>query len=286
MMSVDEAGMLYRMFSGSGWSAAIVIGLIFLAALFFIKGKKKIIPAVVAALFLMVYLISLGISETASSVAPTQAGSAPVAITASKSIVESDPGCIPDYSGLDYIELNGGKPCFNEWDLANIEGEHYSDLDSLGRCGTAYALLDRSMMPTKKREEMDNIKPSGWRQRKYEGLVDADPPFLYNRSHLIARALAGEEANEKNLITGTRYMNATTMLPWEEMVMQYMREHDNHVLYRVTPYFKDDELLARGVEMEAYSVEDNGRLSYHVFVYNVQPGIELDYATGRNWLKK
>ncbi len=201
----------------------------------------------------------------------------------SKSIVESDPGSIPDYFGEDYVVLNDGKTCFNEWDLENITGEHYSDLDSLGRCGTAYALLDRSMMPTGKREEMGHIKPTGWRQRKYEGLVDADPPFLYNRSHLIARALAGEEANEKNLITGTRYMNATTMLPWEEMVMDHIRDTDGHVLYRVTPYFKGSELLARGVEMEAYSVEDAGRLCYHVFVYNVQPGIVLDYATGKNY---
>ncbi len=203
----------------------------------------------------------------------------------SKSIAESDPGSIPDYSGEDCIELNGGKPCFNSWDLENITGEHYSDLDSLGRCGTAYALLDKTMGATGKREDMSHIKPSGWRQRKYEGLVDADPPFLYNRSHLIARALAGEEANEKNLITGTRYMNATTMLVWEEMVMQYIEDTGNHVLYRVAPYFKGDELLARGVEMEAYSVEDKGQLCYHVFVYNIQPGIELDYATGKNWIQ-
>ena len=204
----------------------------------------------------------------------------------SMSIAESDPESIPDYSGEDVIKLNDGIPCFNAWDLEMISGEHYSELDELGRCGTAYALLDRSMMPTKKREEIGHIKPSGWRQKKYEGLVDADPPFLYNRSHLIARALAGEEANEKNLITGTRYMNATTMLPWEELVMRYIEDTGNHVLYRVTPYFKDDELLARGVEMEAYSVEDKGRLSYHVFVYNIQPGIELDYATGKNRIKK
>lgn len=116
--------------------------------------------------------------------------------------------------------------------------------------------------------------------------MDADPPFLYNRSHLIARALAGEEANEKNLITGTRYMNATTMLPWEEIVMDYIEDTDNHVLYRVTPYFKGDELLSRGVEMEAYSVEDKGRLCYHIFVYNIQPGIELDYMTGNNQVQK
>ena len=204
----------------------------------------------------------------------------------SKSIVESDPESIPDHSDKDYIILNGGVPSFNEWDIENITGEHYSELDRLGRCGCAYALLDESMMPHKKREDIGHIKPTGWRQRKYEGIVDADPPFLYNRSHLIARALTGQDANEKNLITGTRYMNASTMLPWEEMVMRYIEDNDVHVLYRVTPYFKGDELLARGVEMEAYSIEDKGGLSYHVFVYNIQPGITLDYATGKNWLSK
>lgn len=203
----------------------------------------------------------------------------------SRSIVDSDPSLIPDYSGKDYVILTGGEPGFNAWDLENITGEHYSELDPLGRCGCAYALLDRSMMPHKKREDIGHIKPTGWKQRKYEGLVDADPPFLYNRSHLIARALTGQEANERNLITGTRYMNATTMLPWEEMVMRHIENSDIHVLYRVTPYFKDDELLCRGVEMEAYSVEDKGKLCYHVFVYNVQPGIGLDYKTGANWLK-
>ncbi len=200
----------------------------------------------------------------------------------SVSVVKSAPETIPDYAGEDYIVLCDNIPNFNEWDLKNITGEHYSDLDELGRCGTACALLDVSMRPTKKREDIGHIKPTGWRQKKYEGLVDADPPFLYNRSHLIARALAGEEANEKNLITGTRYFNATTMLVWEEMVMRYMDDTKNHVLYRVTPYFKGDELLSRGVEMEAYSVEDKGRLCFHVFVYNVQPGVELDYKTGYN----
>lgn len=204
----------------------------------------------------------------------------------SKSIVESAPESIPDHSDKDYIILNGGVPSFNEWDIENITGEHYSEPDRLGRCGCAYALLDESMMPHKKREDIGHIKPTGWRQRKYEGIVDADPPFLYNRSHLIARALTGQDANEKNLITGTRYMNASTMLPWEEMVMRYIEDNDVHVLYRVTPYFKGDELLARGVEMEAYSIEDKGGLSYHVFVYNIQPGITLDYATGKNWLSK
>ncbi len=202
----------------------------------------------------------------------------------SLSVVCSDPYSIPDYHGDDYCELNDGKPNFNEWDFENITGEHYSDLDSLGRCGVAYAMLDRSMRPTKKRGDIGHIKPTGWVQNKYPGIVDSDPPYLYNRSHLIAYALAGEDDNELNLITGTRYMNATTMLPWEEQVMRYLDENNNHVLYRVTPYFKGNELVARGVEMEAFSLEDNGEgICYHVFVYNVQPGILIKYATGENW---
>ena len=202
----------------------------------------------------------------------------------SLSVVCSDPYSIPNYHGDDYYVLNDGKPNFNEWDFENITGEYYSDLDRLGRCGVAYAMLDRSMRPTKKRGDIGYIKPTGWVQNKYQGIVDADPPYLYNRSHLIAYALAGEDDNELNLITGTRYMNATTMLPWEEPVMRYLDENDNHVLYRVAPYFKGDELLARGVEMEACSVEDDGEgICYHVFVDNVQPGIILDYDTGENW---
>lgn len=199
------------------------------------------------------------------------------------STVESDPISIPDYSGNDYDVLNNGKPNFNAWDLENITGEHYSDLDSLGRCGTAYAMLDRSMMPVEERSNIGQIKPTGWIQMKYEGIVNSKPPYLYNRCHLIAYALTGQNANEKNLITGTRYMNVNSMLPWEELVMKYLDQSDAHVLYRVTPYFKGKELLARGVEMEAYSVEDHGDgVCFHVFVYNVQPGIELDYTTGKS----
>jgi DNA-entry nuclease len=207
-------------------------------------------------------------------------------INGSSSIVSSDPDSIPEYSGDDYIVLNKGKPNFNEWDLENITGEYYSELDKLGRCGVAYAMLEQSMMPTEKRGEIRQVKPSGWVQEKYEGIVDSDPPYLYNRCHLIAYALTGQNANERNLITGTRYMNATTMLPWEKQVMKYLDNSENHVLYRVTPYFKNNELVARGVELEAYSVEDKGAgLCFHVFVYNVQPGIEIDYSTGESTIE-
>lgn len=205
----------------------------------------------------------------------------------SNSVVDSDPSSIPEYFGEDYIVLNKGIPNFNAWDLENISGEKYSDLDGLGRCGVAYAMLDRSMMPTEERESIGQVKPSGWVQAKYEGIVNSEPPYLYNRCHLIAYALTGQNANEKNLITGTRYMNVTTMLPWEEQVMKYLDDSENHVLYRVTPYFQGEELVARGVELEAYSVEDNGEsLCFHVFVYNVQPGIVIDYRTGESSIEK
>jgi DNA-entry nuclease len=139
-------------------------------------------------------------------------------------------------------------------------------------------------MPTEERGEIGMIRPTGWKQNKYPGIVDSDPPYLYHRCHLIAFALTGQNANEKNLITGTQYMNTEGMLPWELKVMRYLDGSDNHVLYRVTPFFEGYDLLSRGVEMEAYSVEDNGRdVCFHVFVYNVQPGIAIDYRTGENW---
>ena len=148
-------------------------------------------------------------------------------------------------------------------------------------------MLDRTMMPAGERDDIGHIKSTGWVQNKYEGIVDSQPPYLYNRCHLIAYALTGQNANERNLITGTRYMNATTQRYWEKKVMRYLDDSDGHVLYRVTPYFKGNELLARGVEMEAYSVEDRGKsLCFHVFVYNIQPGIVLDYATGENWVER
>ncbi len=201
----------------------------------------------------------------------------------SESIVDSAPENIPDYSGKDYVELNDNKPCYVKYDFSNIKGENYSELDKLGRCGTATVMLDRGMMPTEERGSIGEIKPTGWVQEKYPGIVNSQPPYLYNRCHLIAYALTGQNANELNLITGTRYFNVEGMLPFEEQVMRYLDKSDNRVLYRVSPYFKGKELLARGVEMEAYSIEDDGKgICFHVFIYNVQPGIELDYKTGKS----
>ncbi len=201
----------------------------------------------------------------------------------SLSLVESNPNIIPDHSNNIYVELNNNKPGFTKNDLENIKGESYSELDKYGRCGTAVAMLDQSMMPKEERGSIGMIKPSGWVQKKYPGIIESDPPYLYNRCHLIAYGLTGQNANEMNLITGTRYFNVNGMLPFEEIVMRYLDRSNNHVLYRVSPYFSKDELLSRGVEIEAYSVEDNGDgVCFHVFVYNIQPGIVLNYKTGES----
>lgn len=189
------------------------------------------------------------------------------------------PDSILDYSGEDYIELNGNVPNFTEYDLENIEGERFSPLDRLGRCGPATAMLDRSMMPAEERGDIGTIRPSGWHTVRYDDLIE--DKYLYNRCHLIAYAMTGQNSNELNLITGTRYLNKSGMLPFEIQVLQYLDSTENHVLYRVTPFFRGNDLLARGVEMEAWSVEDHGRgVCFHVFVYNRQPGIVIDYSTG------
>ena len=188
---------------------------------------------------------------------------------------------IPAYSGTPYTEVNGNKPYFTEVDLTTQSFETYSELDSLGRCGVAYANVGQDLMPTEPRGEIGAVKPSGWHLVKYDNV---DGKYLYNRCHLIAYMLAAENANPQNLITGTRYLNVQGMLPFETKVCDYVKNTGNHVLYRVTPIFDGDNLLADGVLMEAYSVEDAGEgISFCVFAYNVQPGIGIDYATGDNW---
>lgn len=188
---------------------------------------------------------------------------------------------IPDYADSDTIVFNYDRPTFTDKEKEEIQGESYSELDALGRCGEAVARLHKSMMPTGERGAIGHIRPSGWHTVKYPDLIK--DRYLYNRCHLIAFALTGQTDNEKNLITGTRHLNAELMLPYEMKVINYLEETDNHVLYRVRPRFKKDELVARGVEMEAWSVEDEGEgLSFHVFVYNVQSGIEIDYKTGES----
>ena len=188
---------------------------------------------------------------------------------------------IPPYQGEAYVVLDENIPRFTE-EEEQFTGEEYHELDDLGRCGPAMALVGIETMPTEERGSIGMIKPSGWHTVKYE-IVSGK--YLYNRCHLIGYQLTGENANEKNLITCTRSMNTTGMLDWENQVADYVKETENHVLYRVTPIFEGDNLLATGVEIEAKSIEDDGKgVRFHVFVCNVQEGIELDYQTGDSHL--
>lgn len=188
---------------------------------------------------------------------------------------------IPDYSDQIYIKINNNIPYFNEDEYTTEAFERYSNLDEKGRCGVAFANICKEIMPPEgdKRGDISSVKPTGWKQEKYDG------EYLYNRCHLIGYQLSDEDANEQNLITGTRYFNVKGMLPFENEVANYIEEHEeNHVLYRVTPDFKENNLLASGVEIEAYSVEDNGEgICFNVYIYNVQPGINIDYKTGKSW---
>lgn len=187
---------------------------------------------------------------------------------------------LPDYSGSPYVEVNGNVPYFAEENVATTSYEYYSDLDDLGRCGVAVANVGQDLMPTEKRGSIGMVKPTGWHTVRYDDIIE--DRYLYNRCHLIGYQLAGENANEKNLITGTRYLNVDGMLPFENKVAEYVKNTGNHVLYRVTPIFKNsDDLVASGVLMEAKSDEDNGEgVQFNVFCYNVQPGITINYATG------
>lgn len=237
--------------------------------------------------FLMVFILSLmlvGCSaedmiSSSNSGESTSGQSEQVGITLSN---------LPEFQGEDdpFVAINNNEPNFDDSDKTTEAFETYSDLDSLGRCGVAYANICQEIMPTQKRGDISSIRPTGWKNKKYDtSLVDG--AYLYNRCHLIGHQLAGEDANKKNLITGTRYFNVDGMLPFENMVADYVKETNNHVLYRVTPIYDGDNLVAKGVQMEAYSVEDDGEgVQFNVFVYNVQPGITIDYATGENKLSE
>ncbi len=190
---------------------------------------------------------------------------------------------IPDYSGEPYVVLGDNTPDFPKEDFTTNSFETYGALDDLGRCTTAYANVGVDLMPTEDRGSISQVKPTGWQTAKYDCV---DGKYLYNRCHLIGFQLTGENANEENLITGTRYLNVNGMLPFENMVADYVKETENHVLYRVTPVFEGDELVARGVVMEAMSVEDQGDgVCFEVYCYNVQPGVTIDYATGASALE-
>lgn len=197
--------------------------------------------------------------------------------------VSYDLASIPEYSNANYVVLNNNEPNFMESDYTTDSFERYSELDSLGRVKVAYANIGVDLMPTEERGSIGQVKPSGWHLVKYD-IVNGK--YLYNRCHLIGFQLTGENANEKNLITCTRQMNTVGMLEFENKVANYIKSTNNHVLYRVTPIYKDDNLLASGVVMEAYSVEDSGEgIKFNIFVYNVQDGIDIDYKTGDSKLK-
>lgn len=189
---------------------------------------------------------------------------------------------IPAYSGEPFVAINDNQPTFPAEDMTETSFETYSPLDDLGRCGVAYANVGRDLMPTEERSSISHVKPTGWQSVQYDNV---DGKSLYNRCHLIGFQLTAENANKENLITGTRYLNVDGMLPFENMIADYVKETGNHVLYRVTPMFTGDDLVAQGVQMEAYSVEDQGDgICFNVYAYNVQPGITIDYATGQSAL--
>lgn len=234
-------------------------------------------------LALLVLTLSLLLGGCA---APVQdAGSVSPSVPASSGTQTSASlDALPAYSGEPYVALNGNEPDFSADEITDTSFETYSPLDSLGRCGVVEASISTDLMPAQgeKRGSISEVKPSGWVTSKYDFV---DGKYLYNRCHLIGWQLTAENANRSNLITGTRYLNVDGMLPFENMVADYVKETGNHVMYRVTPIFDGDDLVAQGVQMEAYSVEDDGDgICFNVFCYNVQPGVTIDYADGTNHL--
>ena len=250
-----------------------------------IQFKKGILSLFVALCLLLAaceFLPSSAPGEPSAAPEDTALVSAgPIASSGQNTAADADH--VPPFSTQPYVTLNGNQPNFTEETVTTTSFEQYSPLDHLGRCGVAVACIGTDLMPTQERGSIGQVKPSGWHTVKYD-IVDGK--YLYNRCHLIGYQLSGENANECNLITGTRYMNVEGMLPFENMVADYVRETENHVMYRVTPYYEGDNLLANGVQIEALSVEDGGDgIMFNVYVYNSQPGIEIDYATGESWLE-
>lgn len=235
-----------------------------------LKNKSKLLLIYICILITTI-LTSCNSVESKSNSSNTNANS---------STVFASKQDIPEYSGEPYIILNDNQPDFSDDELTEESYESYSDLDSLGRCGVAEANIGQDLMPTEERGAIGQVKPTGWHTIKYDNV---DGKYLYNRCHLIGYQLTAENANEKNLITGTRYLNVTGMLPFEDTVADYVKETNNHVLYRVTPIFEGNNLVASGVQMEAKSVEDDGKgVCFNIYAYNVQPGITIDYATGES----
>lgn len=233
--------------------------------------KMKHIKLLVTGLLLSLTLLFGGCSPDSSSESPSQTSDREASYN-----LES----IPEYTSEPYVMINENVPFFTESDFTEEAFETYSDLDELGRCGAAFANVGKETMPTEERGQIGMIKPSGWQTVKYDCV---DGKYLYNRCHLIGYQLSAENANEKNLITGTRYLNVSGMLPFENKVADYIKETGNHVLYRVTPIYQDKNLVASGVLMEAQSVEDD-TVKFCVYCYNVQPDVQIDYATGKSSL--
>ena len=224
------------------------------------------------------------ISETEATTSTAENKTETVVVVSPETVAETEKNfTIPAYSGKPYAVINNNEPFFTDEDMSSSSYEYYSPLDNQKRCGVCVASIGKDIMPTEERGEIGNVKPSGWNQAKYAGLVDGN--YLYNRCHLIGFQLTGENANEKNLITGTRYLNVEGMLPFENMIADYVKETGNHVMYRVTPVFEGNNLLASGVLMEAKSVEDNGDgILFCVYCFNVQPGVTIDYSDGASFL--
>lgn len=237
------------------------------------KKSKSLISSIVAGVVILVALVATIFDIDLSSLTNTSSTNTTQATV--------DIAAIPNYTGSPYIEINNNVPTFTDEEKASTTSfESYSPLDDLGRVGVAYANIGQDLMPTEPRQSISSVKPTGWQSVSYDFV---DGKSLYNRAHLIGFQLTGENANKENLMTGTRYLNVDGMLPFENMVAQYIKETNNHVLYRVTPYFDGDNLVANGVQIEAYSVEDNGEgIQFNVYCYNVQPGVIIDYATGNN----
>lgn len=238
------------------------------------KRHKKIGIAI-----LCVFLFVVGIAIGAYGVSTHSSNESPTKLETENTPDAFSLAEVPTYAGNPSVAMHDNIPYFSEMEKESARSfERFGSLDNLGRCTAAYACIDASMMPTEERGAIGDVEPSGWHLVKYDFLPDR---YLYNRCHLIGYQLTGQNANEKNLITGTRYLNVDGMLPYENEVAAYLTSSENHVLYRVTPVFEADNLLADGVLMEAYSVEDDGAgICFCVFCYNVQPGVRIDYATG------
>lgn len=230
---------------------------------------------------LLILIVSLSVLSGCSAGENNFFNDLDITAQSTSDYVNYDLSNIPDYDGKAYVELNGNVPEFSKSEKTYSESfEEYGKLDSLGRCTYAVSCIGKDLMPTEKRGSIGSVKPSGWHISKYDFV---DGKYLYNRCHLIGYQLTAENANERNLITGTRYLNVEGMLPFENDVADYIEITNNHVYYKVTPIFEGNNLVANGVQMQAYSVEDNGQgISFNVYCYNVQPGVAIDYATGDN----